>query len=873
MLKKMMHVLVLSVFCLVSTQGQAELVSEWKFDGNAKDSVGNNHGTLKGNPAWAVDRFGDEGKALSLNGVSVACGNDASLSFGNGTKDRPFSIETWVNMNNRTNFIIVDKTKEYILTNNNNIRLYLYDSDKNNHISKNAGDLTKYEGKWTHLVVTYDGSSIVEGIKFYINGILVKSNGGTKGNYIAMKNRGGSFGWQERDGLIDDFKIYNHVLSPAEVEACYKLGQPVSREKIEDLESSLIRLEKRVHSLPVSHSLRKVVNYQLSLFRRNIQSIRDKNFMISSIEAGKNKEIDLSVKQFNLRLTLIEEGRINNRDYLPYVVSPISKVKILPYSILGEISDEVSIIACAGEYEPGSFVITALSDIDSLRIKATDLIRKKTGHSRKQEIIPASAIDIKIVKCWYQAGTAWVANDQDKSKRILIPELLLNDDTLVKVDYEKKGNYLKLSFPEGEKYVWISDPADVNQKSFPIEDFPVKDSAVLLPVDIPAGRNQQFWITVKVPEDSKPGIYTGKINLLTQKRPLGALTLKLKVLPFKLAAPYYTFSIDYHGSFDPENPEKGTISSGRKTRRQFKKELENMVAHGLSNCQHYGIKKKILGKVLAVRKEAGMDNKILYLKGTIVGRGGRYIGIGNPTSPEKLERLKRDVRDIIEFVKPYGTEVVYFYGMDEVTDKKLMKSQRPAWKAVREAGGRIFTAGCGLNISMMGDIQDMHVSAGGPSKEKAEAWHSYGHKIFSYCNPQIGVENPVVYRRNFGLLLWKCNYDGAADNAYQHTFGATWNDFDNPKWRSHTAAYPTIDGVIDTIAWEGYREAADDVRYVTTLQKAIKKAMKSNNQKLKPIAASAEDYLRRLKTGAEIEKGDLDTIRMEIIGYILKLQD
>ena len=31
----------------------------------------------------------------------------------------------------------------------------------------------------------------------------------------------------------------------------------------------------------------------------------------------------------------------------------------------------------------------------------------------------------------------------------------------------------------------------------------------------------------------------------------------------------------------------------------------------------------------------------------------------------------------------------------------------------------------------------------------------------------------------------------------------------------------TVDGVIDTIAWEGYREGVDDVRYVTTLQKAI----------------------------------------------------
>jgi len=50
------------------------------------------------------------------------------------------------------------------------------------------------------------------------------------------------------------------------------------------------------------------------------------------------------------------------------------------------------------------------------------------------------------------------------------------------------------------------------------------------------------------------------------------------------------------------------------------------VAHGLRNCQHYGIKKEILGEVLQMRQEVGMDNRTLYLKGT--------IPIGNPTDAE-----------------------------------------------------------------------------------------------------------------------------------------------------------------------------------------------------------------------------------------------
>lgn len=50
----------------------------------------------------------------------------------------------------------------------------------------------------------------------------------------------------------------------------------------------------------------------------------------------------------------------------------------------------------------------------------------------------ASAVDIKIVKTWYQAGTACFDCLADSNRRELVPELLLNDETLVKVDEEKK---------------------------------------------------------------------------------------------------------------------------------------------------------------------------------------------------------------------------------------------------------------------------------------------------------------------------------------------------------------------------------------------------------------------------------------------------
>ena len=158
-----------------------------------------------------------------------------------------------------------------------------------------------------------------------------------------------------------------------------------------------------------------------------------------------------------------------------------------------------------------------------------------------------------------------------------------------------------------------------------------------------------------------------------------------------------------------------------------------------------------------------------------------------------------------------------------------------------------------------------------PSREEAARWHAYGNKVFCYANPQTGVENPVVYRRNYGFLLWINDYDGAATNAYQHTFGVTWNDFDHITYRAHTIAYPTVDGVVDTIAWEGYREAVDDVRYLTTLLHAIKTARPDRQAAARSAAAYLEQLRTRDGTESTREGEELTAIRETIVNHILAI--
>ena len=532
---------------------------------------------------------------------------------------------------------------------------------------------------------------------------------------------------------------------------------------------------------------------------------------------------------------------------------------ILPFDTLipGRLDNTIKIHATKGECEPASFVIKAIDNLNHLQIQASDLVN--TDNTSR---ISSSNIDIKSVKCWYKGASSGKAERQTKGPRVLTPDLLLNDATLIKVDYGKRDNFAKLQFPDKTEYRWISNPKQASHIAPLVSDFPLKDSRILLPVTLSAKENRQFWARITVPNSVPQGEYTGEISLISSGETINKINLIVTVLSFDLLPSYYTPSIDYHGTL--ANESKATISSHYKSKTQMLAELKNMVDHGFSNCQHYfSVSDESLKSVLELRTQAGMDNRVLYLKGH-----GIYL---LHWEKKKLEtEVEARVRHIIDEAKKYGVEEVFFYGRDEVTGETL-KAQRNSWKAVHKAGGKIFVAGGRDNLALMGDIQDMTVHSGWPDREHVAGWHKYGHKIFSYANPQTGIENADIYRRNYGLIMWKYNYDGITDNAYQHTYGLVWNDFDHRSYRNHSVTYPTADGVIDTITWEGFREGIDDVRYITTLEDMIRKTGKSDRSNI--AIANAEAFISELRNSRVIETDDLDELRRKIVTHITKLVD
>jgi hypothetical protein len=323
------------------------------------------------------------------------------------------------------------------------------------------------------------------------------------------------------------------------------------------------------------------------------------------------------------------------------------------------------------------------------------------------------------------------------------------------------------------------------------------------------------------------------------------------VLPFSLEPAPLEYAIYYRGKL-PSRPVAG-INSEWKTPAQYTSELQDMKEHGVTYPSMFTQDLIGAGKELLLRQQIGLPEDHIYLVG---------IQTGNSTDKGNLKQLGTTVARWKNLTSPYGYRDMYVYGMDEVSGDQL-RSERTAWNTVHQNGAKVFVAISNSldSVNIAGDILDLPILAGPLNATQAAQWHSHGKRLFSYGNPQVGVENPWLYRKRYGFSLWNAGYDGEMDYAYQHSFGNIWNDFDDVQYRDHVFAYPTSDGVIDTVEWEGFREGVDDTRYASTLM-----TVTGENESAKSMISES---LSKEEDAAQIRENVIDRILIAYHVYLL----
>jgi len=528
-----------------------------------------------------------------------------------------------------------------------------------------------------------------------------------------------------------------------------------------------------------------------------------------------------------------------SQEMIVYPWNPTSSTKILPlHYIVPAIPDNnLSIRACPDEFESASFIITAQKDITEIGMTVSN------PQDQDGNVISGDVIDIRLVKVWYQAYDKNIGGFKEPGN-YLTPELLVKDDALVQVDYVNKKNFLRITVNGSEEYIDISS----RDATFPA-DAEIYDAAELQPFSLKKNENKQIWLTVHVPANTPSGDYYGDIAITTPSALPVLMNFSITVLPFDLEPSPLRYILYYKGRIAAPLP-KAPISDVLKTPSQYSRELQDMKDHGVlyPTFAQYDYEPSLIKSALSLRNQSGLPKDRIYVLDNVA-----YIG--NATDAAGLARVAGLVKKWRNYTDASGYGTIYFYGMDEVSGN-LVLSQRDAWKTVHDNGGRMVTTAYENQdpIELTGDLLDAVNLGTEINATAASEMHHYGHEIYLYNQPQVGVENPEIYRKNYGFDLWTNGYDGAMNFAYQWGFGnSIWNDFDSGGIRDHVFAYPTSNGVIDTIQWEGWREGVDDTRYVATLIK------KEGND----TAAQGIIY-RSLANGDEMA-----TIRKKVIDQIL----
>jgi len=497
---------------------------------------------------------------------------------------------------------------------------------------------------------------------------------------------------------------------------------------------------------------------------------------------------------------------------------------VFPWSVPDgkDLDGVVEAAACPGEFEPASLTLFAARPLDRVTVQVGELV------SENGRRLPSSAIDVRQVLCWYQAGWAHVS----RNTRTLVPELLVKDSSLIAVDPSTRQN--KLSF----------------------QGLP-RDSDELMPFDIPAFETKQIWLTFHPPEDAAPASYQGRLTVREADEVIASVPIRLTVYPFKLAPSILSYSLYYR--LRPTKTDDPVA-----TMKRMAAEVRNQVEHGINMPSTYvgseplrpgGPPMETLEELTRIYRELGLRDHPLILVTTAVGR---------QSTPPQLEGIRKMVKSLLDWAKPRGYSGVYLHAIDEASPE-VLRRERLAFQAVHDAGGRVFVA-CGADyFDAAGDLLDMPVISGTLRPDVARKARALGHRVFSYGNPQAGVELPATYRRNYGIKLWAAGYDGGFDYEYQnHEVAQAYDDFAERHYRNHTMAYPTPGRPIDTRQWEGWREGIDDVRYLGTLLKAMDQAERAG--RAETLLGEARQWVTAI-TGDE----DLDALRREMARRIIEL--
>ncbi len=244
---KRIFTIVASILFALSANAQLTngLVAHWDFSGNANDATGNGHNGTTNNVTYTSGKIGGLNTAALFNGTSsfitVPNSTDWNLSnytiatmiklngFYTGTCQRSEVIQRGLGYASGSwALALFDNAfdSSCTVTGDTSKFVFIGEAGANNITMPHAPwqyNPTTRTGRWYCVVTTFDGTYV----RVYVDGMNVSTNRGNASLPIGTSNGAVTIGANRFgnytqypywfNGAIDDLRLYNRVLSPAEI--------------------------------------------------------------------------------------------------------------------------------------------------------------------------------------------------------------------------------------------------------------------------------------------------------------------------------------------------------------------------------------------------------------------------------------------------------------------------------------------------------------------------------------------------------------------------------------------------------------------------------------------------------------------------------
>ncbi len=426
-------------------------------------------------------------------------------------------------------------------------------------------------------------------------------------------------------------------------------------------------------------------------------------------------------------------------------------------------------------------------------------------------------------------------------------------------------------------------------------------------MDLAKGVNAQYWIEATVAGNAKPGEHRFDVVLQAAGRSELRVPMTVRVRPYALATPGR-----WIGAFCATR-----IVPDVATARDWKE-------HGINGMLWFysglGWRPKLVdgklaldlsetAKLIDTLAAAGMDGAVAIALGNdrrgmlerdlmrLYDRkpaektsvGGKTATVARMDDEVINKAYKESVRRFNAFLKTRKNwpEVTLLH-YDEATER-LMPEATLRYKQIKAVAPDLRVYGVTMNrlrwAKMLAPISDILV-CNGDYRRIAELGRQQNKEVWGYTSA-TGIQGLGGSRFNMGLRLYQYDLGSHWFWCYDFFPGSPWDEFDSHTGdASWVVAYPGRQSGkhVPTLAYEGLREAWDDMRYAATVRKLLAETTGSVRDQ---VAGEFAAFLKSIPAGRDLTsltQGQTDfyatlpdyealtLLRANLVGMIEKLR-